>query len=340
MKKQISLVIILSVANMFFLSCDEDNPTKPASGSYPTASFTVTPNSGDTATLFIFDASACSDKQDTASALQVRWDWENDGTWDTDYSATKTITHQYVKAGAITIKLKVRDTDGLTAMCTRQIFVDEPSGATGTMTDFDGNVYRTIKIGTQWWMAENLKVTHYRNGDEIAQATLRMEWENISTGAYCTYQNDANNTAIYGLLYNWFAVNDSRKIAPQGWHVPRDEEWKKLEMFLGMKQSSADSLYWRGADEGGKLKATGTTYWNAPNKGATDESGFSALPGGYCDICLCFDLLGNSAIFWSSTEFNSDGVWYRLMNMNSSKINRNNDCVKTQGFSVRLIKNS
>jgi uncharacterized protein (TIGR02145 family) len=94
-------------------------------------------------------------------------------------------------------------------------------------------------------------------------------------------QYQDSNKVTYGLLYTWYAVDDSRTIAPKGWHVPTDEEWKELEMYLGMSQSEADDTYWRGTDEGGKLKATGTEYWNSPNEGANNESGYSALPGGF-----------------------------------------------------------
>lgn len=95
---------------------------------------------------------------------------------------------------------------------------------TGTVTDIDGNVYQTIKIGNQWWMAKNLKVTHYRNGEAIPNITNDSEWINLSTGAYCAYNNDNGNIATYGLLYNWYTVVDSRNIAPSGWHVPTDDE--------------------------------------------------------------------------------------------------------------------
>ena len=145
-----------------------------------------------------------------------------------------------------------------------------------SVTDIDGNVYPTVKIGKQLWMAENLKVTHYRNGDPILNISDNNMLEDPSAGAICAYDNDINNVDIYGYLYNGFAVEDIRKLAPKGWRVPTDKEWKKLEMVLGMSQSEADSIDYRGTDEGGKLKATGTVYWNTPNTGAmgnvTDEA--------------------------------------------------------------------
>jgi len=104
--------------------------------------------------------------------------------------------------------------------------------STGTVTDIDGNVYKTVKIGSQWWTAENLKVTHYNNGDSLINETVIRTWYDLTVGAYCSYDHDSNNAAIYGYLYNWYAVGDDRNLAPAGWHVPTDEEWKQLEMYF------------------------------------------------------------------------------------------------------------
>lgn len=205
--------------------------------------------------------------------------------------------------------------------------------------DIDGNAYSTIKIGDQWWMAENLKVTHYRNGDAIPNVTDYTEWNSLSTGAYCNYNNDVNKVDTYGCLYNWYAVNDSSNIAPEGWHLPTDEEWKQLEMYLGMSQADADSTGWRGTDEGDKLKETGTAHWKSPNTGATNESGFSALPGGYRGILGVFYGVGYNALFWSSTEFYSFTAWYRSLYCDYSDIRRV-DRYKGWGFSVRLVRDN
>jgi uncharacterized protein (TIGR02145 family) len=268
----------------------------------PIASFTVDPTSGTTSTIFNFDASDCTDNEDPTSALQVRWDWENDGIWDTGYTTAKTTTHQYSTDGIKTIKLEVKDTGGLTDNTTKQVSVGG-GGETGTVTDIDGNVYQTVKIGGQWWMAENLKVTHYRNGEAIPNITSNSEWAGLSSGAYCAYDNNNSNIATYGLLYNWYTVVDSRNIAPAGWHVPTDEEWKQLEIYLGMSQSDADKPGLRGSDEGGKLKETGTAHWHSPNIGATNSSGFSALPGGCRDFNFtgAYEGMGELGNWWSST---------------------------------------
>jgi len=209
---------------------------------------------------------------------------------------------------------------------------------TGTVTDIDGNIYQTVKIGNQWWMAENLKVTHYRNGDPIQNISDNSEWAGLSTGAYCEYENDPTNGATYGNLYNWYAVDDSRNIAPAGWHVPSDAEWKQFEMFIGMSQEEADGVDWRGTAEGGKLKEAGTTHWNSPNTGATNESGFTALSGGYRSVNAgYFYYIGYGAFFWSSTEFDSEDAWYRGLHYDRSEVYRIYPD-KPYGFSIRCVR--
>jgi len=210
---------------------------------------------------------------------------------------------------------------------------------TGWVTDIDGNLYQTIKIGNQWWMMENLKVTHYRNGDAIPNVTDGSTWSGLTTGAYCNYNNDVNNVATYGRLYNWDAAVDSRNIAPVGWHVPTDEEWKQLEMYLGMSQTEADATGWRGTDEGGKLKEVGTAHWVSPNTGATNESGFSASPGGGRYGNGYFHNMDLAALFCSSTEGSNYSAWYRSLDYGSSQVYRYDDLSKHYGFSVRCVRN-
>ena len=308
----------------------------PISNTQPNALFIVNPTTGTISTVFNFDASGCTDNEDTSSDLKVRWDWENDSSWDTNYSTIKSASHQYSTQGTKTINMEVKDTEGLTNSTTRQVSVSNGSGETGTVTDIEGNTYKTIKIGNQWWMAENLNVTHYRNGDTIPNVTNSSDWQNLTTGTYCNYNNDASNADTYGRLYNWYAVNDSRKIAPIGWHVPTDEDWKTLEKYLGMSQSEANGTSFRGTNEGGKLKETGTIHWQSPNKGATNESGFSALPGGYRDHDGIYYTIGRIADFWSSTVTGSY-AWNRYVTYNNSGVSRNN-AHKRGGFSVRCVK--
>jgi uncharacterized protein (TIGR02145 family) len=327
MKNKKGLVCLMMIAVSLFVSCGKDKTTNPDGNTPPNASFTVNPSSGPKSTLFNVDASGSSDAQDTVSTLQVRWDWESDGNW-TGWTTNKTASHQYLTDGTKTIKLEVKDTGGLTDTETHQVTVTLD---TNTVTDLDGNVYQTVTIGTQVCMAENLKVTHYRNGDPIPNITSDSDWTSLTTGARCDYDNDADNVPVYGRLYNWYAVDDSRGIAPEGWHVPTDAEWQILVDYLGGSSVA-----------GGKMKATGTIeegtgLWYHPNEGATNESDFSALPGGYRHLDGNFYYLGSYAYFWSSTEYSSYLAWYRLLSYYNSDVYRNYD-LKQLGFSVRCVR--
>lgn len=221
----------------------------------------------------------------------------------------------------------------------KQLFGTKNNKAVDTdiVTDFDGNDYKTIRIGNQLWMASNLMVTHYRNGDPIPQVQKSDEWSKIETGAWCFYENNPENGKKYGKLYNWYAVNDNRNIAPEGWHVPSDDEWKKLEQYLFMHQADADNVGRRGKNEGGKLKETGTTHWKSPNAGATNESRFLALPGGYRISNGDFDRLRSMANFWTSTERDSLGAWDRYLMHDSATIGRYGSDKKV-ALSIRCVR--
>jgi len=198
-----------------------------------------------------------------------------------------------------------------------------------TCKDIDGNIYRTVKIGGQIWTAENLKVTRYRNGDAIEHVTDNAQWVKVSTGAYCAYDNNASNAEVYGYLFNWHAVNDNRNIAPTGWHVPTDNEWKILIDYLG-----GDSI------AGGKMKQPGASHWKNPNNGATNESGFTAIPGGWrISLDGLFCNLGVHAIFWSATEYDALYAWYRNLHCNYSYMRRSY-FPKKEGFYVRLLRDN
>ena len=204
-----------------------------------------------------------------------------------------------------------------------------PNLTYGTMTDIDGNVYKTITIGTQTWMAENLKTMKYRNGDPISNVTDATAWKSLSMGAYCWYNNDVANKATYGGLYNWYAVADIRNIAPLGWHVATDVEWTTLSDFLGGETVA-----------GGKLKESGTTHWTSPNTGATNSSGFTALSGGYRHyLDGSFIGVGNNGYWWSSTANGATVAWHRGLNDADASVHRY-DNGKQIGFSVRCVKDS
>jgi len=212
---------------------------------------------------------------------------------------------------------------------------------TNTMTDIDGNVYETVQIGSQTWMAENLKVTHYRDGTEITNETDDAAWAGLTAEAYCIYNNNASNEVeTYGALYNWYAAVDAHNIAPEGWHVPTDAEWKELEMSLGMSQSEADADGYRGTNEGSKL-AGNTDLWNSgalENDSEFGTSGFTALPGGYRhNGDGNYVSMGNDAYFWSATEVDSSLVWYRKLHCQDPGVRRNG-YDKADGYVIRLVK--
>ena len=215
------------------------------------------------------------------------------------------------------------------------LFVGSPP-----VVDIDGNVYQTVQIGDQVWMAENLKVTHYRNGDAIPNVTSNSEWAGLSTGAYCAYDDNESNADTYGYLYNWYAVDDSRNIAPEGWHVPTDDEWKTLEMHLGMSQSEADDTGWRGTNVGSKLAGNADLWYNGnlENNAEFGTSGFTALPGG-CRIFSngIYYSMGGHGYFWSSTEYSSYHAWYRILYCSDSRVYRFYNS-RGSGSSVRCLR--
>lgn len=206
---------------------------------------------------------------------------------------------------------------------------------TGTVTDIDGNTYKTIRIGDLWWMTENLKTTKYRDNTDIPNETVNATWAGLSTGAYCYYNNNAANGETYGALYNWYAVDDARGLAPTGWRVPTDDDWKALEMHLGMSQAATDNTGSRGTDEGRKLKSTSS--WSSGN--GTDEVGFTGLPGGFRSPTTGYTDLNNKATFWSGSEGDSGEAWRRLLVNYNSQVNRD-DISKQAGFSVRCVKDN
>jgi uncharacterized protein (TIGR02145 family) len=182
-------------------------------------------------------------------------------------------------------------------------FTTQEGSSDGTFTDpRDGKVYKTVKIGNQIWMAENLAYAP-------------------SSGNYWAYDNDNSNVETYGYLYDWETACD---VCPDGWHLPTDAEWTELTDYLG-------------ENAGGKLKETGTTHWNTPNTGATNETGFTALPGGYRNYDGSFDIVGYTGYWWSATEYNATNAWYRGMYYHNSYVNRNN-LYKKVGFSVRCVR--
>jgi len=184
-----------------------------------------------------------------------------------------------------------------------------------------------IKICNQVWMNKNLDVVTYRNGDSIPKVTDNAAWFALTTGAYCYYNNDsATYAATYGKLYNWYAVNDPRGLAPAGWHVATDAEWATIETCLGGSSVA-----------GGAMKKTGTTHWASPNTGATNSSGFTGFPGGYRNYTGTFMQSSYYGFWWSSTEFDTSSAMDRYLGFDSALFYTSSG-VKRFGLSVRCIR--
>ena len=227
---------------------------------------------------------------------------------------------------------------GLTGLQAQTMYVKESSGSTFT-DPRDGKVYQTVVIGNQVWMAENLaylpSVNMVADGSEDAAGSYYYVYGYDGTNVADAKATD--NYATYGVLYNWTAAMDGEAssttnpsgiqgVCPAGWHLPSEAEWTELTDYLGGTSVA-----------GGKLKETGTTHWNTPNTGATNETGFTALPGGDRDNDGTFNDFGSIGYWWSATELNATNAWNRGMNLNYSNVSRNNDN-KEVGFSVRCVR--
>jgi uncharacterized protein (TIGR02145 family) len=196
----------------------------------------------------------------------------------------------------------------------------------GSLNDIDGNTYRTVTIGTQTWMAENLKTTRYNDDTAIPLVTDNTEWKSLIHPGYCWYNNDAlTYKDTYGALYNWYAAA-SGKLCPTGWRVPSDAQWLTLSTYLGGESLAGD-----------KMKEEGSAHWKILNNASTNVSGFTALPGGG-RVSGSFSSIEESGAWWSSTEYNADFAWCRELDDNVVEL-MEGSLVKNMGFSVRCIKN-
>jgi uncharacterized protein (TIGR02145 family) len=206
-------------------------------------------------------------------------------------------------------------------------------GKMGDLKDYEGNVYKTLVIGEQVWMAENLKTTHYGDGTEI--------------DGVMAYKDKEDDVAIYGRLYTFDAATRNsetdnkgrvRGACPKGWHIPTDDDWKTLEKYLGMSDADLNLISWRGTEEGGMLKEDGTAHWNDPNVDATNSSGFTAIPAGSFNPGLGYTSQGLTAYFWTSTSITGTEGWGRVLQYINGQIGRY-PSGKDLGFSVRCLKN-
>ena len=207
--------------------------------------------------------------------------------------------------------------------------IDKPGP---NITDAENNTYKTVTIGTQTWMAENLKVSKYNDGTVIPNITDNTLWEKNTTGAWSYYNNDVANNAKYGKLYNWYAVsktsNGNKNVCPTSWHVPTDAEWTVLTDYLGGLTVA-----------GGKMKEVGTASWNNQNTDATNTSLFTGLPGG-CrgNSDGSYSGIGGRGFWWSSTENSTDDAWSRSLDGSSGSAYRNYYFYNRDGLSVRCLR--
>jgi uncharacterized protein (TIGR02145 family) len=299
---------------LLFTSCKKTN-TVPV-----IATLTTTAASAITATTATSGGNITSDGGSTITARGVCWNTSVSPT----IANSKTIdgTGTGIFASSIT---------GLTA---GTIYYIRAYATNSAGTAYGNEIIFTLAsipsgTCTQVWMLKNLDVSTYRNGDWIPEVTDPGAWSALTTGAWCWYNNDPTMGVIYGKLYNWYAVNDPRGLAPTGWHVPSDAEWWTLSTCLG-----GDAV------AGGAMKETGTTHWTSLNTGATNSSGFTALPGGTRNYDGPFSNVGNVGNFgnwWSSTEFNTPSAWSRYLYYSSGNIFWTN-YYKQYGFSVRCLR--
>ncbi|HBX49923.1 MAG: hypothetical protein A2275_04935 [Bacteroidetes bacterium RIFOXYA12_FULL_35_11] len=207
----------------------------------------------------------------------------------------------------------------------------------GIMSDPEGNNYKTIQIGSQKWMAENLKVKKYKDGSDIPNLYGNYDWNKTESGAYCDYKNISDYSEKFGRIYNWAAVS-SGKLCPAGWHVPSDAEWKTLEIAVGMSPGAADYESWRGNNEGLAMKENGDKHWQHPyNMDPANVSGFTALPDGQrlADGTYFYD--GYISGYWTSTASNDEKAWYRGFSSSKNTINRS-EVDKKNGHWVRCVQ--
>jgi hypothetical protein len=307
-------VFLICLAFLFLTSCSTNNnssTTPPATPTNLTAS--------------------------VVSSTQVNLQWTDNSTSEDGYKIQrKTSGGNFVDVGSTGVDITSFSDFGLTpnTSYTYRVYAFNSAGNSlqysNEVTVYTVNAASlpNVTIGSQIWSTKNLDVTNYLNGDPIPQVTDPTQWANLTTGAWCYYNNDPANGPIYGKLYNWYAVNDVRGLAPQGWHVPTDLEWQTLYSFLTTLVGSGN--------EGGAMK--NTTGWNSPNLGATNITGFSGLPAGSRSFDGTFAFLGVIGSWWTSTSYGSTSSLRRTL-VNSNSLFGGNSDPNIVGLSVRVVKN-
>jgi uncharacterized protein (TIGR02145 family) len=254
--------------------------------------------------------------------------WDKDSTDNVIITGNQTIAGNKTFTGTTTVAAPVNATDAATKAYVDSIKQEIKLEIYGEMgvTDVEGNTYKAVKIGNQVWMKENLKTTKSNDGTDIPNVTNSSTWIGLTTPGYVWYNNDISNKNIYGAIYNWHSVNTG-KLCPVGWHVPTNTEWTTLVNYIGGNSIA-----------GGKLKETGFTHWLSPNTGATNESGFTALPGSSRDnVGNWGGAIGINGLWWTADAISSNtGKRWYLSNTNSAIVN--DWSYKVDGLSVRCIK--
>lgn len=325
-------VIVITVSILFITACEKDDPTPEA------ASIELVSGNEQTAEVLATLANPVvilvKDQNDDAIAgttvnFTVSEGSVSNATVTTDANGNASVI--WTLGGTIGTQTLEATVEGLTG----SPVVFSAIGNQIIVTDIDGNTYNTIQIGNQLWMTENLKTTHYANGTEIQLVESLTDWNALgyTDKAMCYYDNSTINKDTYGALYTWAAAmngansgssnpSNVQGVCPSGWHIPSDAEWTKLTDYLGGT---------------GKMKETGTNHWASPNIGATNESGFTALPGGFRYAYGGFRGLSYGAHFWSATEFSDVAAWNRILYYDGSEVDQYGN-PKDAGFSVRCTK--
>lgn len=269
----------------------------------------------------------------SASTTRINLSWTDNSTNESGFKVErKTGSNAFAVVATLESGITIYSDNGLVpnTTYTYRVYAYNSAGNSLTPTNEatastnNSGSHEAVTVGSQVWMTKNLDVTTYRNGDPIPQVTDLSQWENLTTGAWCYYENDPVNGAVYGKLYNWYAVNDPRGLAPAGWHVPSEAEWATLETFLGGESVA-----------GGKMKST--TGWDSPNMEATNSSGWTGLPGGKLYPNGPFTTVGYRGYWWSSTEYSTGDAWVHYLFNDDAYLQKNNSG-KAYGYSVRCIR--
>lgn len=296
-----------------------------------------------------------SDGGDSVVARGVCWSTSRDPTISDPHTSDGSGTGEFISSitgldPSTTYYIRAYATNGVGTAYGDQVSFSTLEIST-TVTDYDGNEYQIVEIGYQTWMAENLRTTHYADGTQIPHVEDQTAWGDFTTTdkGYCIYSNNESYTVSYGALYSWAAAMNGASsshlnpsgvqgVCPSGWHLPSDAEWRQLELFLGLSREEADDTGWRGTDAGGKLKETGTVHWKDPNTGATNESGFTAMPGGWRNTAGTFMNRTLDGRYWTSTDHGGVQPWYRRLNYEKTGIYRDDYQWTGEGYSVRCLK--